>query len=515
MRRLTKEEIAAKLSEPNGPAALAAEYADTDDLLAKASEMYREEGAASALLIRLANKKPLMIKMREDAALIEAVERNLRAESPKLRRNSARLAGALKLDMTNELIDALKKEDQRFVRPSMILALGSVGGEKANEYLTDYSVAPPADPSEEKHFAEETEALALALRSLRPRGEHSFTGLKAPWTIELRAPDLLTAQLAAELDERGFESFDERRASLKTTTADLPGLFEARCFTEALFPIGQVKTDADEIARKAAPAMEKLMREAHSGEAPYRFRVELALPSGDADKRQALVKAIASAVESPSLANAPSDYEIELRVEGNERNARLFMKLYSFRDARFAYRAESIPASMNPAVAAAVLRLAQDYLSVNARVIDPCCGSGTFLIERGLLSPCASLTGVDIAHHAIDVARRNTALAGVNAKYTVNDILRFECHRPYDELIANLPFGNRVGTHSSCEKLYSGLLTKLPQLVKKGGVAILYTMEFTLLKRLIREQGARLTLLSQQRTEAGGLTPMIFIIRVN
>ena len=51
--------------------------------------------------------------------------------------------------------------------------------------------------------------------------------------------------------------------------------------------------------------------------------------------------------------------------------------------------------------------------------------------------------------------------------------------------------------------------------MKKGGVAILYTMEFTLLKRLIREQGARVTLLSQSRTEAGGLTPMIFILRVN
>ena len=170
---------------------------------------------------------------------------------------------------------------------------------------------------------------------------------------------------------------------------------------------------------------------------------------------------------------------------------------------------------MAPYVAAAVLRFARDHLTVNARVIDPCCGSGTFLIERGKLSPCASLTGVDIAHHAIDVARRNTALSGVNAKYTVNDILRFECHRPYDELISNLPFGNRVGNHSSCEKLYKGLLLKLPQLVKKGGVAILYTMEFTLLKRLIREQGDKLTLLSQQRTEAGGLDPMIFILRVN
>ena len=299
---------------------------------------------------------------------------------------------------------------------------------------------------------------------------------------------------------------------------DYPALFEARCFSEALFPIAHSAAEPAAIAGKAAAFIAELMRESHSGEPPFCFRVEAALSASAGFDRRSFAKETALEAERASqgaLVNAPSDYEAELRVEGNERGARLFLKLFTYRDERFSYRAESIPASMSPCVAAAVLRLASEYLSVNARVIDPCCGSGTFLIERGLMSPCQSLTGVDIAHRAIDAARRNAALAGVNAKFTVNDILRFECHRPYDELISNLPFGNRVGDHSSCEKLYKGLVEKLPQLVKKGGVAVFYTMEFTLLKRIIREQGDRLTLLSQQRTEAGGLTPMIFIVRVN
>ena len=50
-------------------------------------------------------------------------------------------------------------------------------------------------------------------------------------------------------------------------------------------------------------------------------------------------------------------------------------------------------------------------------------------------------------------------------------------------------------------------------LVKKGGIAVLYTMEFTLLKNLIRER-RNIEILKQERTEAGGLTPMIFILRV-
>ena len=516
MRKLTKDEITAILAEPNGPDKLVNMNVDLDRALETAAEMFAEDGAASALLVRLAAKKSYLIKLSANEEFKSAALSRLTSESPKLRRNAARLLGAVKLpEAADALIDALSHEEQRFVRPSMLLALGSIGGEKAKEYLENYSVAPASDESEKKHFLEESEALSTALRSFAPHIEHEFRGLSGEWTLELRAPDLLTRQLADELEELGFSSFDDRHDNLKVKTSDYAALFGARCFSEALFPIGACEPEPDAIAKKAAPFLEKLMREAHTGEPPYRFRVELAASLPESVSRPQLAKSIAAAVENACLQNAPSDYESELRIEGGGRSFRLYAKLYTYKDTRFAYRKESIPASMAPYVAASVLRFASEHLSVNARVIDPCCGSGTFLIERGLMSPCASLTGVDIAHKAIDIARRNTELAGVPAKYTVNDILRFECHRPYDELIANLPFGNRVGTHSSCESLYAGLLAKLPQLVKKGGVAILYTMEFTLLKRLIREQGAKLTLLSQQRTEAGGLTPMIFIIKVN
>ncbi len=514
MKKLTREEIIKYLGEPNGAVRLTEMNVDKDDLFEKAQAMFIEDGLASALLVRLANKKQYLIKLSENKAFSAALLKHLSGDNAKLRRNAARLIGALKrADMADALVSALDNETQRFARPSMILALGSVGGEKAEAYLKEYKPAPPKDETEKKHFEEEKEALTAALRSFVPREEHSFRGFSEPVTVELRAPDLLTHQLAEELEELGFESFDDRHDSLKVKTADYPALFDARCFTEALLPIGTSSLSADAISKKAVPFMESVTAASHSGVPPYRFRVEIAAETRDPAARKELARAVASACESEKLINSPSDYELELRVEGGEKNSRLFVKLFTYRDERFSYRKESVPASMNPAVAAAVLRFAGDRFKVGARVIDPCCGSGTLLIERAKLSPCQSLTGVDIAHKAIDIARKNTEAAGVNAKYTVNDILRFECHRPYDELICNLPFGNRVGTHSSCEKLYRGLVDKLPELVKKGGVAVLYTMEFTLLKNVIRES-PHVTLLKQQRTEAGGLTPMIFILEV-
>lgn len=520
MKKLTKEEILTALEKPNGSAGLAGDpRIDKNALLNCASDIYIESGLAGALLVRLAKSKALLVKISENAGLTAAVRRELSADSPKKRRNAARLIGAFSRSEADAelVIERLKTEQTRFVRPSLLLALGSIGGEKAASALNAYEPAPPADETEKKHYEEEAEALKLARASCVKCEKHTFSGLDAEYEIELAAPDRLTAQLEKELRENGFEPYDQKRSSLKIKTKDYKGLFEARCFSEALFTLGSIDTLAPEAAAKVFAAfVPGFMKNTHAGEPPYRYRIELRVEAaGDT----AFKKTLRDLLDGDgTLVNAPSGYETELRIEPSARGARLYLKLFTVRDERFAYRKESLPASMNPATAAAMLRFAEDYLTVNARVIDPCCGSGTLLIERGLLSPCDSLTGVDIAHKAVDVARLNADTAAMKygikqAKFICNDILRFEVKRPYDELICNLPFGNRVGDHSSCERLYKGLIDKLPLLLKKGGVAVLYTMEFTLLKKLVHES-TRVELVSQGRTEAGGLTPMIFILKV-
>ncbi|MBR6006330.1 MAG: methyltransferase domain-containing protein [Clostridia bacterium] len=520
MKKLTRKEIVRELEKPNGSAELAAdERIDRIALADEAAAMFIEEGIGSALLVRLAKSRALLLRMSGNPALMEKIRSAVSDESPKIRRNSARLLGSLSRDAKDArlLIDRLSAEETRFVRPSLLLALGSVGGEEAEAVLDAYTPAAPADETEKKHYEEECEALKLARAAVMKHEKHSFAGLDREYEIELAAPDRLTAQLESELRQLGLEPYDIRRSSLKVKTKDYPALFAARCFHEALFPIASVnEPTAENIAAAAKPFMTAFMPAVHAGEPPFRYRIEIEgeLPG----ERTAFKKTLRDLLDDGMLVNAPSDYELELRICAAPGGTRLYLKLLTVKDDRFLYRKETIPASMNPATAAAVLRFAGDHLKVNARVIDPCCGSGTLLFERGLLSPCDSLTGVDIAHKAIDAARTNAEAAvrhyGMRqAKFICNDILRFEVKRPYDELICNLPFGNRVGSHSSCEKLYAGLLDKLPTLVKKGGIALLYTMEFTLLKKLIRERPG-LEILSQGRTEAGGLTPMIFMIRV-
>lgn len=512
MRELTKEQVRQRLAAPNGSEAL---FAEAEAAFGAAWALFAEEGnaAACAFLCRCAKRQAYAARigalLGEDRMALYAA---LRADAPKLRKNAARLAGALAdAQDVPALLAALAAEGQRFVRPSLLLALGACGGEEAREALAAYVVAPAADAGEERHAREEAEALAAARKRFLRLQRHAFTGLPKPYLLELRTPDKLEGSLLYELTQQGIAPRAAEPGAVLLEAQALAPLFACRSFSELLFPAARKSSAAPEwIARHAGAFLKELLPAAHAGEPPFGYRIEV---RGENADRAALAKAVAAKLDGPLLVNAPGDYEVELRIELRRNgSADLFVKLYTIPDNRFAYRVGALPASIHPATAAAVLRYARAYLKEGARVLDPCCGSGTLLIERGKFTETGSLTGVDIAHKAVAIARENAAAAASPAKFICNDCLRFEAKRKYDEVIANLPFGNRVGTHKNNERLYAAMLDKLPEWLVPGGVALLYTMEFTLLKKLVRER-PRLTLITETRTEAGGLLPGVFLLR--
>ena len=82
----------------------------------------------------------------------------------------------------------------------------------------------------------------------------------------------------------------------------------------------------------------------------------------------------------------------------------------------------------------------------------------------------------------------------------------------YDEIITNMPYGNRVGNHVTNELLYKSFINRLPFWLNENGVAILLTSEISLVKRLLKNKN-RLKLIKDIYTETGGLTPHLFIIK--
>ena len=220
---------------------------------------------------------------------------------------------------------------------------------------------------------------------------------------------------------------------------------------------------------------------------------------------------LTQALATQELVANPSSYEVELRLIRQGAQVRLAVKLYTRRDERFAYRKKALPASIHPATAAGLMVLAAPWLKDGATVADPCCGSGTLLIERAQRTACRRI-GIDISRQAIEAAKENFQAAGLSGSFLQCDCLRWRPKQPVDEILSNLPFGNRVGTHESNQRLYAGFIKKLPDWLKPGGVAVLYTMEIRLLRQCLEDCKA-LEVRRIVRTEAGGLTPAIFILQ--
>ena len=145
--------------------------------------------------------------------------------------------------------------------------------------------------------------------------------------------------------------------------------------------------------------------------------------------------------------------------------------------ARATYRQGERIASIRPTIASAMAILSDP--SPADRVIDPMCGSGTLLIERGLLESYNSLVGYDIDPDAVDLAKANanhTRLEniGIYIGDATNLLLksqRFNC------LLSNLPFGKVYGNRQTNFALYQKCLNEWSRLLESGGCAILLTAD--------------------------------------
>src|SRR5687767_7101984 len=75
--------------------------------------------------------------------------------------------------------------------------------------------------------------------------------------------------------------------------------------------------------------------------------------------------------------------------------------------------------SLNPAIAYALNYLAG--FDEGDRILDPCCGTGTVLIERLLIKP-ATCIGVDINPQTLECAKENIQAANVQVELKHGDV---------------------------------------------------------------------------------------------
>ena len=451
----------------------------------------------------------------------------LKHSDPKVRKNVCGIIGEIgDPSYLEALYIAYDSEEQLFVKSSYILAIGNCGGvldaKRLDKILEDLIACQDKSTAikDEKHTNEEKLALTRAIAKLSSPVHHEFKGFKDPVPMILTTMNDHFQTTLMDLNEKSINGTLVTEG-IYIKEKDFKKIYRCRTFYELLFPLGScnnLKLDYKVIGAAIVNAdIVGFLNQCHAdeGNAPFWYRIEFKTVDNNRERSE-FVKNLSREIDEISggnLKNSPSSYEVEIRIVEKNNLCSVFIKLYTLKDNRFEYREKDVPASINPVTAAIVMKSIARWLRPSAKVIDPFCGSGTMLIERAKLKDFKTLTGIDIFNSAISAATVNSNLANVKIELIAKDILEFSTLDLFDEMISNMPFESKAGARDFNTKLYSEFVNKIPNLVKPGGMAFLYTVEKNLLKKNLEGNG-HLQVIETIKIESGGLIPHVFIIKV-
>jgi tRNA (guanine6-N2)-methyltransferase len=169
-----------------------------------------------------------------------------------------------------------------------------------------------------------------------------------------------------------------------------------------------------------------------------------------------------------------------------------------------------VPASTTPVVAALLLQLAKPRQG--DVVLDPCCGAGTLLVEAAETGLELRLIGSDLSQSALAAAARNRA-----ALFPSGVLLRADASAlpirtgSVNRIVANLPFGKRVGSHAANVRLYPAFLAEFNRVLTTDGRAVLLTEDKNLFRQSV-ERTHNMRLIKEVKLSSGGLHPSAFVV---
>ncbi|MDZ4768090.1 MAG: methyltransferase domain-containing protein [Chloroflexota bacterium] len=168
--------------------------------------------------------------------------------------------------------------------------------------------------------------------------------------------------------------------------------------------------------------------------------------------------------------------------------------------------------ALNATVAHVMSRLAAPDAGVLCNLTS---GSGTIAIEHTIKRPDAQAIAIDLDPETIACALQNAAASRTLDAITfilANAATLPAASASFDALCADLPFGQRVGSHNANITLYPRLLREAARIAKPGATFVILTHEIRLIETFIAQQ-------TSWRVEREipitlrGLHPRIYVLR--
>lgn len=444
----------------------------------------------------------------------------LNSDDGKVRKNTYILLGNLSgSNYSNLLLEALDKEPINYCLSSIILSLGNYKIENINEILNsklnEIENKFKNNEIEKIHYEEIKKSIEKVLLKNIEFNKHKFIGFKEKKDICLTIMPALKNACMNEIKSK-FKEAKFIDSGILVNTIDYNSIFSLRTFYEALLcDKGGFNLSKENINLYIVNLLAKgFISLCHNDNScPFYYRIEVK-SSMNKQKKLDLINSIKNSIDKGlkgNYINNPSLYEFEIRVVEKEEKYSVFFKLYTVTDDRYSYRVTDLPASINPTTASILMHEIKGYLREDSEVMDAFCGTSTMLIERSFIKKYKSLTGIDINEEAIDDSKINANNVPLKIELVCEDIIKYE-GLAFDEIISNMPFGNRVSNHELNITLYRKFIAKLDKLLNENGMAFLLTSEIGLMKDLI-SKNKNLKLIKNIYVESGGLKPHLFVIK--
>ena len=433
-------------------------------------------------------------------------------DDPKVRKNAYELLGRLQnAEYLPLLMIAHEKEETLYVLPSVILALGRYSDRPDVRDLLKNGLDTFIPLNNDKNDIAIKESYIKATNAFSEREPLLFTdGDHMPFDVILTCPNARITQ--KDLSGIGINAMVFDAVSGLVLAKDirrLRSLYSVRSF----YDMGIYITDGEKpdklLNDDSISFLITVLKELY-GRDDLHYRVDVTGRTITKKERADAVKITAAALMHTGLINDVSSYDIEFRYVFIGQKFVLALFPGSVNDNRFSYRKKAISASMHPAVAASVCSVIKDNSTRNARIIDCFCGAGTLILERSFF-PYGKLYASDISNDALSALNVNARTLGVKIEaFPHNAVQPFR--EKFDEVLANMPFGLRVSSHTSNEKLYSEFSDNLYSMLEDNGIAYMFTNDKKLFSDVFTK---RFEITGRIRFQAGGLYPTLFILKKN
>ncbi len=162
---------------------------------------------------------------------------------------------------------------------------------------------------------------------------------------------------------------------------------------------------------------------------------------------------------------------LNIRIFVEHEEAYVGVRLGSHAQHERLYKMVERPGALKPTVAAAMLRLVD--VQPGQRLLDPCCGSGTILIEAALMG--ASVQGGDNDPEAIKATRENMKDAAVQGQIEQWDARVLPLRDGSNKrIVTNLPWGRQTFVNEELGSFYAQVCSEMERIIAaEGRIAIL------------------------------------------